>query len=357
MPPGGILVQFRKSAAARLARLTAFAVAWIVTACSSAPPAPPVYQPPTTVSSAVTFASPTLGAERELALLAPHRTTAAQLRRAWLELQLDRPQAALDSTAEVIYGNARPGSNEEAFARYLRAEAFVMNGQPERANYDRDRARQLALDLGLQQRLGSDAPAPVARVVAADPTSLWGQLTIKRRAEWRPASPDRAKMDRMTPPSRVTLHHSAMLFRDTHPEACGAHIRRIQHEHMNNRGYSDIGYHFLIDPQGRVWEGRELRWQGAHAGNGEDNTGNIGICLLGNFMRGGEGQRPTAAQVTAMQHLVVALMHHYRFGPNAIFCHHDFKNTQCPGPHMTPVVKQLIRELSSSGGAAAAASN
>ena len=117
---------------------------------------------------------------------------------------------------------------------------------------------------------------------------------------------------------------------------------------MNNRGYGDIGYHFLIDPSGRVWEGRELRWQGAHA-SGDNNIGNIGICLLGNFVRERNGQGPTSDQIRSMEQLVVSLMQRYRMRPSALYCHSDFKSTACPGPRMAPIVKQFAQQLKAGG--------
>ncbi|MBL9078558.1 MAG: N-acetylmuramoyl-L-alanine amidase [Planctomycetes bacterium] len=152
----------------------------------------------------------------------------------------------------------------------------------------------------------------------------------------------------MGAPRRVTIHHSAMYFRDTRPAACAAQILRIQREHMGNRGYGDIGYHYLIDPAGRIWQGREMRWQGAHA-SGVNNRQNIGICVLGNFLRGRGGQGPTPAQVTAMRRLVQQLMQQHRFGPGDIHCHSDFKATQCPGPLMESAVAQMVRDLRQGG--------
>ncbi len=302
----------------------------------------PTYEPPTAVSGSITFAPSLLDPEVEADHLASARGAPALMRRAWLELLLRRPESALDTAAEVLYGPDRPSAHEEAFARYLRAEAFRLQGFAERGAYDLERARTLALDPELQRRL---RPEPLPPAVAGVP---WGHLAVEPRDGWAGQSAARRNLDPMTRPTRVTIHHSAMYFRDTRPRACAAQIARIQKEHMQNRGYGDIGYHFLIDPSGRVWEGRELRWQGAHA-SGDNNVGNIGICLLGNFVRQRSGQGPTEAQVRAMEQLVVQLMQHYRFGPDALFCHSDFKPTECPGPRMTPIVKQLARELRARG--------
>jgi hypothetical protein len=77
--------------------------------------------------------------------------------------------------------------------------------------------------------------------------------------------------------------------------------------------------------------------------------------VLGNFLRGREGQGPTAAQVESLQRLVVSLMHRYHFGPDSIHCHSDFKATECPGPLMEPVVAQLVRTLQQQPGGRIAA--
>jgi len=319
---------------------------WLVVAfcgsCASAPPrVPPVIQPPIGVTAESILAEPTLDPLVELEALRRTDSTAARLRRSFLELKLGHHQAAIDTAAEVVYGTAKPSANEEAFARYLRAEAFDQLGKPDRALLDRERARVLAMDGDLQRRLGpktshtDPTPAPVPEQQA---------LQVLPRAAWSPRPADRNHLEAMGTPKRLTVHHSAMYFRDTKQAACAAQVARIQKDHMENRGYGDIGYHYLIDPSGRIWEGREMRWQGAHVGD-INNVQNIGVCVLGNFLRGREGQGPTAAQVESMQRLVTSLMRRYHFGPDSIHCHSDFKATECPGPLMEPVVAQLVRNL------------
>lgn len=306
----------------------------------------PSYSEPTQVTGRELFAPSTIGAEVEAERLAAARAPAGLLRRAWLELELRRPEAALDTTATVLFAPERVSSHDESFARYLRAEAYRLQGHPERGRYDLDRARTLALDPDLQRRLlPREVTAP-----AATGNPLAG-LAIQPRTAWQPRPVVQRLLDPMRRPSRVTIHHSAMLFRDTRAAASAAQIARIQREHMTQRSpaYGDIGYHFLIDPSGRIWEGRDLRYQGAHAG-GDNNIANIGICLLGNFMNRGDSQGPTAAQVRSMEQLVVQLMRGYGIDGNALFCHSDFKNTECPGPRMRPIVQRLAQRLQERGG-------
>ena len=87
-----------------------------------------------------------------------------------------------------------------------------------------------------------------------------------------------------------------------------------------------------------------MRYQGAHA-SGSNNIGNIGVCLLGNFVRQKQGQGPTSAQIESMEGLVMQMMQHYGFGGESLFCHSDFKNTACPGTRMQPIVRLFARQL------------
>lgn len=289
------------------------------------------------------FAAGRPSAEAELEDLEGVPGNSAMLRRAFLLLQCRRPDSALDAAAQVLYGPTKPSANEEAFARYARAEAYAQLGRPEHGRYDRDLARQLALDGELQRRL-----RPTVVPETEVPAAPVGELSVLDRSRWGPRKPVQANVEPMGKPRRITIHHSALYFRDTSLETAAAQIQMIQRDHMQNRGYGDIGYHFLIDPSGRIWEGRELKYQGAHA-SGANNVRNIGVCLLGNFMRGREGHVPTQKQVAAMRELVTTMMRRYDFGGDSLYVHNDFKPTDCPGPLLEPIVADLARELRRGG--------
>lgn len=334
---------------ARCTLLVPFACSLLLVACVGTRPrrTDDGFRPPATVATAVTLAPPGLDPEDEIRLLQKFRTTPARLRLAHLELVQRRPRNAIEACAEVLYGAVKPSANEEAFARYLRGQAYAQAGQPERGEFDLQQAAQLALDLELRRLLAARiTPAAGAPVAGVD-------LVVQPRSAWSARGPDRGNVEPMGAVHRVTIHHSAMYFRDTRPGTCAAQIQRIQRDHMQNRGYGDIGYHYLIDPSGRVWQGRDLALQGAHA-SGSNNVGNVGICLLGNFVRGRQGHAPTGAQVQAMNQLVGSLQRRFRFGPDAIHCHSDFKATDCPGPLMLPVVAAMVRDFQRSRTLAAA---
>lgn len=56
-------------------------------------------------------------------------------------------------------------------------------------------------------------------------------------------------------------------------------VRSIQNYHMDSNGWSDIGYNFLVDTSGRIFEGRGWYVQGAHAYGA--NTTHVGVCFIG----------------------------------------------------------------------------
>jgi N-acetylmuramoyl-L-alanine amidase len=62
-----------------------------------------------------------------------------------------------------------------------------------------------------------------------------------------------------------------------------ARVRSIQNYHMNTNGWSDIGYNYLVDPNGVPYEGRGGGENviGAHFCGKNGNT--MGICMLGNY--------------------------------------------------------------------------
>ena len=172
-------------------------------------------------------------------------------------------------------------------------------------------------------------PAPT-KSVASSKTPLSPGLDIQSRESWHAAP---AQTGRLTPASvawsRITIHHSAQDSKEMGVPTSGnvaEHIKDIQSFHMHQRSWGDIGYHFLIDPTGRIWQGRLLDWQGAHA-QGPNNVGNIGICLIGDFNH----ERPDPRALSSLERLVDALCEHHQIARNHVYGHRRFAATECPG--------------------------
>lgn len=125
----------------------------------------------------------------------------------------------------------------------------------------------------------------------------------------------------------LIVHHTATGF-DVGP----ADIQRL---HMQDRGYADVGYHYLIGADGTIYAGRALEARGAHTGG--RNTGAIGVSLFGNF----EWAEPTVAQLDSLWRLSTALCHDLwlaRLGG-----HRDYQPgaTVCPGANLWPRLPDL----------------
>ena len=166
-----------------------------------------------------------------------------------------------------------------------------------------------------------------------------GEFKIYPRNAWTEEGPDETKIVSMAPIFRVTIHHTAMPD-DELPDLGGSSIVRLQkillwHKHHQN--WADIGYHYVIDSEGKVWEGRNIKYQGAHAGNEDFDIGNIGVVLIGNF----EDHELPEKQKQAMVDFVHFLKEKYKIQSNNVFSHEHFKGTKCPGKFVVPIVEQL----------------
>jgi N-acetylmuramoyl-L-alanine amidase len=107
-------------------------------------------------------------------------------------------------------------------------------------------------------------------------------------------------------------------------------VREIKRWHVQDRGWSDIGYHFLIDRDGTVAKGRDIARDGAHVQG--KNKGTIGISLFG-----GHGsaetdkfsQHFTPQQDAALRKLIGDL--HGSYGKVPVTGHNQYAAKACPG--------------------------
>jgi len=137
---------------------------------------------------------------------------------------------------------------------------------------------------------------------------------------------------------KITIHHEGWtLFTTTSLTATHNRIEKIRQTHTRDRGWADIGYHFIIDRQGRIFEGRSLAYQGAHVK--ENNPNNLGILVLGNF----EKQQPSAKQVAALGQFTQQMMRTHRVPASHVRTHREIKPTECPGRNLQAQVDKLRR--------------
>ena len=133
---------------------------------------------------------------------------------------------------------------------------------------------------------------------------------------------------------KLTLHHAACCSADDIEEGKNQ-VYWIQDFHQNGRGWNDIGYHFLVDRAGNIYQGRPETVIGAHVGGA--NTGNIGVCLLGCYHppESSCDQEITAESRQAIVDLFSWVSDTYGQNPSLLLGHRDyFGSTACPGDNV-----------------------
>ncbi len=145
------------------------------------------------------------------------------------------------------------------------------------------------------------------------------------RSAWARGGIVPSLMDRAQLYYRITVHHDGMnAYTSTDSNATASRLELIRLAHRG-RDFGDIGYHYLIDPAGRVWQGRPLQWQGAHVK--ATNQGNLGVCMLGNYQQ----QSPNPTQLAALDRFVASRMRYYNIRVGNVFTHQELAPTLCPG--------------------------
>jgi hypothetical protein len=154
-----------------------------------------------------------------------------------------------------------------------------------------------------------------------------------------------------TLPTHLIVHHSFSPGNDV--TDWQAAIRGVWNYHVNSNGWSDIGYNWLIDPsgniyQGRAWVGESDNTQGAHFCGFNRST--MGVCMLGDF----NNTMPSSAALKSLVRLLA-----YRTSASALNVlgtayhdnsqrtlsivsgHRDGCSTDCPGNAFYPTLPTL----------------
>ena len=103
-------------------------------------------------------------------------------------------------------------------------------------------------------------------------------------------------------------------------------VAEIRRWHLK-RGFSDIGYHYLIGIDGKVHEGRNVNISGAHTAG--YNAHSIGVCYVGGLDKNHKAKDTrTPAQKASLLRLLTDLKKIY---PKAtIHGHREYANKACP---------------------------
>ncbi|MGX8682835.1 MAG: N-acetylmuramoyl-L-alanine amidase [Bacteroidales bacterium] len=112
------------------------------------------------------------------------------------------------------------------------------------------------------------------------------------------------------------------------PEGKSLSFEACKRDHIKNRGFKDIGYHYYVERDGTLHEGRPLEEVGAHCRL--HNTHSIGICYEGGLDEDGQpADTRTEAQRDTLFDLLIRLRQ--QFPRTLIMGHNDFdKSKPCP---------------------------
>ncbi len=145
----------------------------------------------------------------------------------------------------------------------------------------------------------------------------------------------------------LVVHHTAQNL-ESDIRSGEERMRALYQYHTVNRGWGDIGYHYIIDEKGMIYQGRaggELV-VGGHAYC--NNIGSIGVALMGNF----DLSAPPQSQMDSLQWLLDTLGKQYDIdlegtiqfhGDNVspIAMHRELVSTDCPGYYVASVMNQV----------------
>lgn len=152
-------------------------------------------------------------------------------------------------------------------------------------------------------------------------------MRIITRKEWGAVPPESVNRTAMANRTGFMVHYSAA--------SATQSVRDIQRFHMETRGWSDIGYNFLVrSTDGTIYEGRGWDVIGAHAAG--HNVENIGVCVIG-------ADRDGVRDVSDAARAAVAWLYaeaNRRAGRQlARRVHRDVGATQCPGDELAGWVR------------------
>jgi hypothetical protein len=142
------------------------------------------------------------------------------------------------------------------------------------------------------------------------PKESWGQPTTK----------DKCRTQEIR---YISIHHSATMVTDN--RKVPNNLRNYQRYHQK-QGWMDIAYHFAIDRNGNVYQGRDIDCAG-DTFTKYDPSGHLLIMLDGNF----EKQEPTKESLESLTKMVSWAAQQYQVDAKDIHYHKQMAATACPG--------------------------
>ena len=173
---------------------------------------------------------------------------------------------------------------------------------------------------------------------------------------WCPSCPI-DNTPQFTEPTHLIVHHSAG---NNESENFALVVESIWDLHVNTNGWDDIGYNWLIDPNGILYQGRPDNYQGAHFSCINENT--VGICVIGDYSLLTPSEEAISTLVNllafeATEHAIDVTTQSYHevgeFFLDNIAGHRDSSGSEiacsgtlCPGESFYPMLEEIRLQVS-----------
>lgn len=121
--------------------------------------------------------------------------------------------------------------------------------------------------------------------------------------------------------NEIIIHCSAT------PEGKDYTVEQIKQWHKQ-RGFSDIGYHYVIYRDGSIHSGRPIERIGAHCL--KHNAHSIGICYIGGVAK--DGKTPKDTRTDAQKESLIKLIKELKakYPKATVHGHREYANKACP---------------------------
>jgi uncharacterized protein with LGFP repeats len=209
----------------------------------------------------------------------------------------------------------------------------------------------------------SPADATVGQVAPGTAHAATAQPAIVTRKQWGADEGIRRGSPSYSSRIKAGILHHTVNSNDYTKAQAPALVRSIYAYHVKSNGWSDVGYNYLVDRFGTIYEGRagglDKAVVGAHAAGFNADT--FGVSIIGDFT----STAPPAAALSAVQRLMAWKLSLHGLDPNAtttltsagggtaryaagkqvsfkvVSGHRDGNLTACPGAQLYPLLPQI----------------
>ena len=129
--------------------------------------------------------------------------------------------------------------------------------------------------------------------------------------------------------AHVTLHHTGSPEPLRPEEDPVAKLRGLQSWGATDRNWWDVPYHYLMDLNGTIYEGRDYHYMG-ETNTAYDPAGHFLISIIGNYER----QEPTRAQLEAIADMMAWAIREFALPLDRIGGHYNYADSGCPGKNL-----------------------